>query len=144
MQKVKIGIIVGALVLAGAITFMCNKDEEPIEVAPDDPKSPWLCAACNHQFEMNSKEEYQASQGVSNQMPPLNCPQCKAREAYRANVCGECSTWYFGAEVPNSSGVCPKCNPDAKPKPPEEIEEEEPVGEEAVSEPGKQRARRAI
>ena len=144
MQKVKLGIIVGALVLAGVFTFICNKDQEPIEVAKDDPKSPWLCASCNHQFEMNSKEEYDASQNVPNTMPPFICPQCKARQAWRANICEECGTAYFGSEVPNSTGVCPKCNPDAKPKPPEEVEEEQQGGEEAVSDPGKQRIRRAI
>ncbi|GJQ25859.1 MAG: hypothetical protein HBSAPP02_08910 [Phycisphaerae bacterium] len=144
MQKVKIGIIVGAIALAGIITFMCNKDQEPIEVAADDPKSPWLCAACNHQFELNSKEEFEAAQKVPNNLPPLLCPQCKARQAWRANICEECGTAYFGAEVPNSTGVCPKCHPDAKPKAPEDVEEEEQGVEEGVREEGTQRVRRAI
>jgi hypothetical protein len=121
MKNVKIIVIVLGLGGAALMLFMNMKKEEPIPDTPDT-KTLWMCAACQKSLEWTLKEEVDYSHSAA---PPLPCPSCKARELYRAQRCPECDTIFFAADVPNSTGKCPKCNPDLKPPPPPDIEDKE-------------------
>lgn len=128
MKNLKVIIIVLGLGGAGLMFFMNMKKEEPIPDTPES-KSLWMCNACQKTVEWTTKQEYENSGSAA---PPLFCPSCKARELYRAQKCEQCGTVFFGADVPGSSGVCPKCHPDVKPAPPPE-EEEKKQGEETAT-----------
>ncbi len=109
MKQAKIAIIVVALSGSALIYFITRSGADPI---PDTPESAtgWMCQECEHVFSLTAMaagEEYRRAGG----QPPLFCPACNEKQAYRAATCSTCGTKYFGFEVPGQPGVCPKCHP---------------------------------
>lgn len=120
MKNVKIGIIVGALAAALLITIFFGGEEK----IPDDgsTNTHWQCIACGHSYDLSLTELLKEYQRVGTENAPLICPKCSEKKVYQPVACHVCKTIFFGTEVPDSTGECPKCKPDATPPP--YIEEE--------------------
>ncbi|HUN80952.1 MAG TPA: hypothetical protein VMV81_05510 [Phycisphaerae bacterium] len=122
-QKAKISVAVGILVLAGGVFFWFNRGGAEESLAKsDESKTAWMCAGCQGTFDLTAKEVVTMEKAAGGM--PLVCPKCKEKKVYRAIKCAKCGTLYFSSDVPDSPGVCPKCNPEAKPKTIEERIEE--------------------
>ncbi|MCZ6697666.1 MAG: hypothetical protein O7D94_01890 [Planctomycetota bacterium] len=109
MKQAKIAIIVVALSGSALIYFITRSGADPI---PDTPESAtgWMCQGCEHVFSLTAMaagEEYRRAGG----QPPLFCPACNEKKAYRAATCMTCGTKYLGFG-PGRTGACPKCHPD--------------------------------
>jgi DNA-directed RNA polymerase subunit RPC12/RpoP len=127
VKSVKIAIIVIALGSALVITLKMGGGEDAKQAVAEESRTSWLCGDCSHQLQLTALEV--AEKMKVDGGAPLTCPQCSAKKVYRSLICDKCSTPYFSREVEGSSGVCPKCNPEAKPPPPG-AEDELPPGAE--------------
>lgn len=124
--KAKIGAAVGLLVIAGGILFWYTRGgAEEAAAKSDETKTTWMCAACSSSFDLTAKQVLVMGKEAGPPGIPLICSKCKEKKVYRAIKCPKCGTLYFSSEVPDSSGVCPKCHPDAKPQTIEEKLNEE-------------------
>lgn len=142
-QTVKIVIAVVALGAAVTITILFSGSGEDSQLVADETKTLWMCAGCSQTADLTIKEVETMTREAGPDAPPLNCPHCKEKKFYRAKRCEVCATVYFGAEVPGSTGVCPKCNPEAVPPPPPPENETIEVQEE-THEPGEEPKVRVI
>ena len=122
MKKLKVGIIVVCLAVAVTVTLVFSPTEEPIPDT-DESQTQWMCRACSHVFMLTAREHAAETARGPEPSPPLYCPKCGKKEAYRAAKCSKCGTVYFGAQVPGATGACPKCYPRRSP-PREEPEED--------------------
>lgn len=113
MNRVKIGVIVAALGLAGLLFWRSSSSANDL---PDTEESQtlWMCSDpnCAFYFQLTASECQSAEQRADG-TSPLFCQQCDKKLAYRAATCLTCNTPYFGPDVPGSSGRCPVCNPQA-------------------------------
>ena len=145
MNNVKLGIIVAALGLAGIMFWRTSSSADDL---PDTEESQtrWMCSDpnCGFDFLLTASECQEAEQRAGG-TSPLYCQKCDKKLAYRAATCLACDTPYFGQDVPGSSGLCPKCKPNAPiPTPRQTIRAPGP-GQEAAPEaipeqvPGKKR-----
>lgn len=110
MKSIKIAIIILALSGSVIVYFITRSGADPI---PDTEESAteWMCRDCRHVFSLTAREaadEYARAEG----RPPLFCPACGEKKAYRVATCPNCGTKYFGFDVPGETGACPKCFPD--------------------------------
>jgi hypothetical protein len=128
-QGVKIGIGVGGLAAAIGIFVFFGGSEEA-QLAKPESMTLWMCAACGVTSDLTVKQAETLARESGPPAPPLNCAKCKEKKVYRAGRCDKCQTPFFGSDVPDSSGQCPKCNPEAKPPSPLPDEIEEPLTEE--------------
>ncbi len=121
MVNTKIVIIVVVLAAAVVITLKYSFGDEAV---PQSNKnmSDWLCSKCEHHFQMTPAEETQASRDAGQGWPPAKCTGCGEKQAYRAQICGECGFPYFGMGVPGGTGACPRCHPEIKPPDEPEID----------------------
>ena len=119
----KIGIGVGGLAAAIGIYFFFS-GAETTQLTKSETMTLWMCAGCNVTLDLTVKQVEILGKESGPPAPPMICAQCKEKKVYRALRCDKCQSPYFGTDVPDSSGQCPKCNPDAKPAPslPDEIE----------------------
>jgi hypothetical protein len=123
VKNLKVVFIVVALAAAVLITVMYGLRDEPI---PDtgENNSEWLCAACDHQFQLTPKEESEAGKKGPFPFPPTLCKKCNEHHAWRAVMCGECG-YFFSMGSPEASGKCPRCYPEAKLQEDEWVDDEE-------------------
>ena len=112
-KKVTIGIVIGCIAIAAAITVITNwgsssggpKTEGQIQFLCINPK-------CGYAFESSGEELNKLEeQGVSRgDMPPMKCPQCGQNSAYFAIKCGKCGNVFIpNYENPKEYDKCPKC-----------------------------------
>ena len=112
-KKVTIGIVVGCIAIAVAITVITNwgggsagpKNEGQMQFLCINPK-------CGHAFEASGDEiNKRRGEGLSMaEMPPTKCPQCGQNSAYFAIKCEKCGNVF----IPNYENAkeydkCPKC-----------------------------------
>lgn len=128
-QSVKIGIVVVLLVAAVIITVKFTLGGEEAAQVADETKTLWMCAGCADTSEFTVKQTTVMAREAGPPAPPLICAKCKEKKVYRAMRCDKCQTAYFTSDVPDATGVCPKCNPDYKPPIVDEPTEEAPTEE---------------
>lgn len=109
----KIGIAVVLLAAALAITLFTGDGIEPLADTPESNVK-WRCADCDHTFDLSALKSGEA-QTRAQAKAPIHCEKCDKKMAYQVIACPACGTLFFGAEVPDSTGMCPKCNPEASP-----------------------------
>ena len=124
-KQVKIAVAVGILVLSGGIFFWFSRGGEEAAAKSDETRTFWMCSGCMASSDLTAKEVNSLAKESGTNQPPLVCQKCKEKKLYRAVKCAKCGTPYFTSDVPDSTGVCPKCNPDAKVQTVEEKEAEE-------------------
>ena len=112
-KKVAIGIAVGCIVIAAAITIITTRGG-----SSGGPESggqvQFLCInpQCGYAFESSGEElDKLKSEGIAMaEMPPLKCPKCGQNSVYAAIKCGKCGNVF----IPNYENAeeydkCPKC-----------------------------------
>jgi len=135
-QGVKIGIAVVALIAAGAMLFLFSGRKEQSMANADETKTLWMCTSCNEPVDITAGQIQQLAKDSGGPAPPYLCSKCKEKKLFRAMKCDKCGSAYFPSGVPDSTGVCKQCNPDAKPLPPptDEVEEAAPTNEDGTPE----------
>lgn len=123
-QKAKIAIAIGLLVVAGGVTFWFMRAPEEAAAKGEETRTFWMCAGCQVTADLTARQVEAGAKEVGPPGYPLACSKCKEKKLYRAVKCAKCGTPYFTSDVPDSTGMCPKCNPDAKPAVIEEQPEE--------------------
>lgn len=113
MKSVKIAIIVVALAAALFITLWTRSEGEPPPQAAESNVT-WKCRDCGAVFELTSKASQEALAKAGGK-PPIECGRCNKVEAYMPLSCIICNEYILGADVPGSTGRCPRCEPDAEP-----------------------------
>lgn len=109
-MKLRISILASVACAVGLALVLRGGLADPL-AAGDDSHTQWLCKACAHDFLLTARQVAQQADRDPVHWSPLNCPQCRQKQAYLALVCHKCQTIYFGRDVPGESGECPKCLP---------------------------------
>ncbi|NUQ44536.1 MAG: hypothetical protein HUU22_00715 [Phycisphaerae bacterium] len=109
-NAMKIGIAVVILALAAGVFAWSRGGEDESAAVADGFATRWMCRACQHTYELKVNEYEAACEKVGSK-PPLICPKCNQKEAWRAAFCDQHQETYFSADAPNAPGVCPKCFP---------------------------------
>jgi hypothetical protein len=129
-KQVKIAVAIGLLVIAGGVLFWFSKGTEETAAKAAETKTLWMCQACSTTCELTAKEVDVLAKESGPPTPPLLCQKCREKKVFRAVKCPKCGTPYFTSDVPDSTGVCPKCNPDA---PKASVIEDQKEAEEAAA-----------
>lgn len=129
-QGAKIGIAGGCLVAAVGVYFVFGRSSDEAQLVAQETRTFWMCGGCGETADFTIKQVEALAREAGPPAPPMICAKCKEKKVYRALKCPTCQTPYFGSDVPDSTGQCSKCFPDAKPPPPEPEEIEVPVSEE--------------
>ena len=119
---------------AGGVTFWFMRGGEEVAAKAEETKTLWMCGACSGTLDLTAKDVDVMAKEAGPPTPPLICAKCKEKKVYRAVRCSKCGSAYFSSDVPDSTGVCPKCNPDAKPPVIEETVEEVAPAEDGKTE----------
>jgi DNA-directed RNA polymerase subunit RPC12/RpoP len=119
-KPILIGVIVGCLVLAGAITFFTRSGGGggiPNEFAD---RYTWMTCRnpdCGNSWEMNLKEYYEMVEqfrienpGVMENPAAAACPKCSEPSGYAAVKCEKCGLIFEKNSVPRTfEDKCPDC-----------------------------------
>ncbi|MHC4155077.1 MAG: hypothetical protein ACYST6_09170 [Planctomycetota bacterium] len=119
-KPIMIGVIVGCVVVAGAITYFTRSGGSggiPGEFAD---RYTWMACRnpdCGNSWEMNLKEYYEMVEQfrIENpgrmENPATTCPKCNEPSGYEAVKCDKCeSVFEKGTVVPRTfEDKCPKC-----------------------------------
>lgn len=138
-QGTKIGIVVAALLAAGAVFYFTSGTKEQAAAVADETKTLWMCTGCNEAADLSAKAVQDIAKDSPGGAPPYACSKCKEKKLFRAMKCEKCGTVY-ATGAPDSTGVCPKCNPNYTPPPPPPDEEVAPTSDEEKPEGGEQAA----
>ncbi len=138
MKSLKIAIIVVALAAALLITVFAGSDEGPPAVTQEDYIN-WKCRVCGGVFSLSPQENREALAAVGGKAP-ITCKRCGKVEAYLPIPC-TCGELILGADVPGSTGRCPKCEPNAEPIYDEPPPQEYAPGETPADAPPPERVR---
>ena len=109
-MKLRIAILVVVACAVGLALVLQGGLTDPLS-AGDDSHTQWLCKACAHDFLLTARQVSQQADRDPQHWSPLDCPQCRQKQAYLALVCPKCRTIFFGRDVPGESGQCPECFP---------------------------------
>ena len=98
-KKLMLVVIFGCLGLSAVIWGVSRSGSSGVESLEEGVLF-WVgCAKCGHKYQMDRKDYYtslqKANYGWSENVPPLECPECGARSVYRAHECPECGSFYF-------------------------------------------------
>lgn len=118
-KPIMIGIIVGCLVLAGAITFFTRSGGGGGVPNTFADQYTWMVCRnpeCGNSWEMNLKEYYEMVEqfrienpGVM-ENPAATCPKCNEPSGYRAVKCEKCGLVFERGSVPDTfEDKCPTC-----------------------------------
>jgi hypothetical protein len=130
VKNLKIAFVVVAFAAATIITLVYGFGDDTADTA--ESATNWRCVACEHVFQMTAKEVQESLKQCPKPWPPAFCTSCDEREAFRAQQCKICGTWFHGPEVPGWTGKCPKCHPDVEVEPEEEEFFEEESGKRKI------------
>lgn len=109
-MKLRISILVVVACAVALALVLQGGSADPLSVG-DDSHTQWLCKSCAHGFLLTARQVAQQADRDPQHWSPLDCPQCRQKQAYLALVCPKCRTIYFGRDVPGESGQCPQCAP---------------------------------
>ena len=123
-KPIMIAIVIGCLVLAGAITFFTSDSSRPGGRSEATDEKQLLCVNpdCNAEFTITNKDYDEQLKAIAENMPEmgmgmgmgmvaLTCPQCGQQSAYLAIKCSKCQYVF----LPNEAGAgkypdtCPEC-----------------------------------
>jgi DNA-directed RNA polymerase subunit M/transcription elongation factor TFIIS len=111
-KKVSIGIAIGFIVVAAAITYMTSMGGSKGPEALGQIQFLCINPQCNNAFEASGDEiDRQKKEGISmGDMPPTKCPKCGQNSAFVAIKCEKCGNVF----IPNYRNTkeydkCPKC-----------------------------------
>ena len=119
-KPIMIGIIVGSIVLAGAITLMTRAPRgEGLKSIPEE-KMMWMTCrndTCGANYEMQMREYYRQREEIQKQsgamsmsVPALICEKCSEESLYKAFKCQKCELIFEGgAKRGDYEDRCPKC-----------------------------------
>jgi len=118
-KPIMIGVIVGCLAVAGAITYFTHSGGGGGIPDTFADEYVWMVCrnpACGHSWEMNKKEYYEMVEqfrienpGVM-ENPAATCPKCGEPSGYAGFKCEKCGLVFEKAAVPNTfEDKCPKC-----------------------------------
>lgn len=119
-KPIMIGVIVGSVVLAGAITFMARgPSSEGLNSIPAE-KMIWVTCRndkCGANYEMQMREYYGQMEDIQKQSgammmmaPPLICEKCNEESIYKAFKCPKCGAIFEGnIKKGDFEDRCPKC-----------------------------------
>jgi hypothetical protein len=112
-KPIMIGIIVGCLIIAGAITFMARSGNKvPGSFAG---KQIWVkCRDCGATYQISKKAYFDYQQEhddpTSPAVPVMVCRECGKKSVYRAVKCEKCGKIFEFGTVPNDyQDRCPEC-----------------------------------
>jgi len=115
-KTVMLILIVGCLVVAGAVTFTTRSGGGGIGSISKSEKILVMCSNpdCEAEYETGKKAYYEFVQKNMNPMsmaaPPMPCNECGEESIYKAIKCGKCGTVFFENSVPNDfADRCPEC-----------------------------------
>lgn len=109
-NAIKIGIAVLILAIAAGVYAWTRGGEDESAAVADGFATRWMCRACQHTYELKVTEYEVACEKVGGK-PPLICPKCSQKDAWRAAFCTQHQLTYLTADAPNAPGVCPTCYP---------------------------------
>ncbi|HEW79544.1 MAG TPA: hypothetical protein ENH34_06260 [Phycisphaerales bacterium] len=112
-KSILIGVVVGCVVLAAAITYKRSSDNTGLAVFKG--QLIWVkCrnADCEAEYQMDKKDYYEEVEERTTGMftPPLVCKECGEESIYAAIKCEKCGLIFFKGAVPNDfPDRCPEC-----------------------------------
>jgi len=113
---ITIGIIVGCLVIAVAVTFFTRRTSHGIDSIKKGDMIWVKCYStdCKAEYQIEKRDYFEFLQKNANpmamRMPPMECEKCSQKSIYRAVKCEECDTIFFYGEIADQfKDKCPKC-----------------------------------
>ena len=111
-KKVTIGVAVGCIVVAAAITVMTSRGGSSGPEVSEQVQFLCINPQCGHAFESSGEGiNKQKTEGIAmEEMPPVKCPKCGQNSAFPAIKCEKCSNVFIpNYENPKEYDKCPKC-----------------------------------